>query len=361
MALLDKALEQGLLPEFLIRWGIRKLLADTLKKKAPNTPEQREQQLAAFVEELKRLPIAIETDAANEQHYELPAEFFNLVLGPHRKYSSGLWPEGVTELGNAEALMLEMTCERAQLEDGQNILELGCGWGSLSLWMAERYPNATITVISNSASQREFIEFEASKRLLKNLRVITANIVTYDTDEQYDRIVSVEMLEHMKNYQRLFEKISRWLKPEGRFFTHIFTHKTLAYHYEDEGEHDWLTRYFFSGGTMPSNDLFSRFQEHIKLLETWEVNGTHYQKTAEAWLRNLKNKQGEVFPILEKTYGKKHALKWFNYWAVFFMACAELWGYKNGTEWMVCHYLFERQPAALSQAPENQSAELISV
>jgi cyclopropane-fatty-acyl-phospholipid synthase len=295
----------------------------------------------AFVDGLKRMPIAIETDSANWQHYEVPGAFYELVLGPRLKYSSGLWTTHVKTLAEAEEAMLALYCERADIQDGQEILDLGCGWGSMSLWLAEKYPNARITGLSNSASQKQFIEQRAQEKGFKNLEIVTANIVTHDWSRQFDRIVSIEMLEHMKNYDALMAKISRWLVPGGKLFIHIFTHKYFAYHYESQGPSDWMTRYFFLGGTMPSHHLLLYFQHPLKITGHWVVNGTHYQKTAEAWLDNMKRHRREIRDLFKSIYGPDQVTRWWVYWSVFFMACAELWGYRNGNEWQVSHYLFE--------------------
>jgi cyclopropane-fatty-acyl-phospholipid synthase len=239
---------------------------------------------------------------------------------------------------------LTLYCKRAELQDGQTILDLGCGWGSLSLYLAKHYPNSKIIGLSNSKTQKQWIDDQAKQRGLNNLEIRTANIVEYDLPEKQglDRIISIEMFEHMKNYEKLLEKLSTWLKPEGKLLVHIFTHKTFAYHFEDTDGTDWLTRYFFAGGTMPSNHLLFYFQKHLKINQHWLVDGTHYEKTANAWLENQYKNRKQIFPLLENTYGKGQALKWWVYWKLFFMACAELWGYKKGSEWMVAHYLFEK-------------------
>ena len=342
MSSVDTILEKNLLPDSAIRFGIRQRLAKTLRDKRPENVEARQAALTNHIEGLKQSPIAIDTDAANEQHYEMPAAFFQKCLGKHLKYSSGLWDQGTTSLDEAEAAMLALTCARAELADGLRILELGCGWGSLSLWMATHYPNAQITSVSNSASQKEFIDGEAGKRGLKNLTVRTANMTTYGGEGEgvFDRVVSVEMFEHMKNYRELLRRIASWLKPQGKLFVHIFTHRDVAYHYEAADDREWLARYFFTGGQMPSHDLLLHFQEDLHIEQQWSVNGTHYEKTSNAWLANMDANREAIMSLLNQTYGEKNSLKWWVRWRVFYMACAELWGYEGGNEWMVSHYRF---------------------
>lgn len=316
---------------------------------SPRSGEDYEQRLNEFVEELKSLPIAIETDAANEQHYEVPTEYFNLVLGHHRKYSCCLYSHPTTTLKEAEETMLELCCKRAQLEDGQEILELGCGWGSLSLYMAEKYPNCKVTAVSNSKTQKEYIMSQAKARGLDNITIITANVVHFTLQKGdrggYDRVVSIEMFEHMKNYEELMRRISTWLKPNGKLFVHIFVHRLgLPYHYEVHGEDDWMTKYFFAGGTMPSMELLLRFQKHLICTHTWYVNGVNYSKTLEDWLLKHDAAKSKILALFADTYGKDQALKWYVYWRLFYLACSELFAYENGERWGVGHYLFTKRP-----------------
>ncbi len=329
----EPILERDLVPDALIRVAIRGLIQDRLR-------EEESRDKAAFIEELKRSPLAIHTDAANEQHYEVPPEFFLLALGPHRKYSCCYWPDSVSTLEDAEHRSLEQVVERAGLDNGQRILELGCGWGSLSLFMAERFPRSQITAVSNSRPQREFIEAQARERGLTNLRVITANMVDFAPDGTFDRIVSVEMFEHMRNYRELFRRIRTWLNPGGALFVHIFSHHKFVYPFETRGAGDWMAEHFFTGGIMPSDDLFSRFSEDLQIAEHWTLDGTHYEKTARAWLENVDRNRDRVLEIFAKTYGSKDALRWLVRWRVFFMAVEELWATRNGQEWLVSHYLF---------------------
>jgi cyclopropane-fatty-acyl-phospholipid synthase len=294
---------------------------------------------------MNRSPLALHTADANAQHYEVPTEFYNYCLGARKKYSSCYFPTGRETLDQAEEIMLAKTCERAQLQDGQSVLELGCGWGSLSLWMAEHYPKSKITVVSNSRTQREYIESKASAKGFKNLSVITCDMNNFSTDQQFDRVVSVEMFEHMRNWKLLFERISGWLKPNGRLFFHIFVHRFYTYPFETEGEDNWMGRHFFTGGIMPAFDLPLRFQEHLKIESQWLVDGHHYGQTAEWWLKNLdanRDRALEVFRRNPNPQGE-NATVMLNRWRIFFMACAELWNFERGREWAVGHYLFSKR------------------
>lgn len=324
--MIERLVDSGLVPEPLLRAGIRAICAQRLR-------EQRGRHDGTFIESLRGSEIAIETAAANAQHYEVPARFFELVLGPHLKYSSCYWPAGTPDLGAAEAAMLALTAERAGLADGQRVLDLGCGWGSFSLWAAARYPRSAFTAVSNSSTQRAFIEARAKQRGLLNLSVRTADVRALDLpDRSFDRVISVEMFEHMRNYELLLRRIARWLDRDGALFVHVFAHHRHAYPFEDAGRTDWMAREFFTGGLMPSAQLLHHFQADLRIVGEWHLGGTHYAKTAEAWHANLVSRRDEVLRVLDR--------RQWNRWRVFFLACAELFGYRDGREWIVAHYRF---------------------
>uniref|UniRef100_A0A7S4QZB4 Polyketide synthase methyltransferase domain-containing protein n=1 Tax=Ditylum brightwellii TaxID=49249 RepID=A0A7S4QZB4_9STRA len=338
---------KGLIPDALVRWGIRLRCGAHLTELRGISAEDELQTKMEIVSSLKTMPVAIETDAANEQHYEVPAAFYELCLGPRKKYSSGLWPFSNTTFEESEDAMLAKYCERAQVKDGMNIVDLGCGWGSLTLYLAEKFPNAQITGISNSHSQREHILKTAADRGLNvdNIRIVTCNVSddkgALDVVKDNDLVMSIEMFEHMKNYSTLLSKVHNFLKPSGKLFVHIFTHKEYAYNFED----GWMAENFFTGGTMPSDDLLLYFAENFGVVNHWRVNGSNYEKTSNGWLNYLDDswKKGLLQPVLAEAYGKDKEKEWYVNWRLFFLACAELFGYAGGEEWIVSHYLFERR------------------
>ncbi|MGB8695428.1 SAM-dependent methyltransferase [Acinetobacter sp.] len=338
-----KLIESGKVPDQAIRAAIRHLSKKRLAQEGRFDPALAAQRYMEVLQILQHSDIAIETDKANEQHYELPTEFFQAVLGKRLKYSASLFNSNKTTLDQAEELALASYCERAQLKDGQDILEIGCGWGSLSLWMAEHYPNANIIVVSNSATQRVYIQEQARLKQFDNLSVITCDVNVLElAADSFDRVVSVEMFEHVRNYQKLFEKISTWLKPEGLLLCHIFCHRFLHYPFEVKNEFDWMSKYFFSGGLMPAASTFLHFQDHLQLEQHWQWSGTAYERTANAWLENMDRNVNMLKPVFEKTYGKD-AAAWWQRWRIFFMACAELFGYEKGQEWVIGHFLFNKK------------------
>ncbi len=336
-------IEQGLVPDAFVRAGIRRLSRQRLEEIHADDAAAAAEATEAFVAAMDRAPVALVPELANEQHYEVPAAFFELALGPRRKYSGCWWPEGVDTLEAAEEAALAATCERAGLHDGLDILELGCGWGSLTLWMAERYPRSRIVAVSNSNSQREHIVAEALRRGRHNVEVVTCDMNRFDPARTFDRVVSVEMFEHMRNWRTLFARVHDWLRPGGAFLMHVFVHRSAPYAFEARDASDWMSRHFFSGGMMPSDELALRFQDRLRLERRWRWDGRHYERTANAWLENLDRERERALPILAATYGEKDAQTWLQRWRVFFMACAELFGYRDGQEWWVSHYLFRRR------------------
>jgi cyclopropane-fatty-acyl-phospholipid synthase len=340
-ALYSPLIESGLLPDVLLRWGIRRICAARLREEAAGGIAAQQERRRLLLAQLDAGPIAICTDSANAQHYEVPAEFFQQVLGRHVKYSCGYWPPGVRTLDESEEAMLSLTAGRARIAGGQHILELGCGWGSLTLYLAERFPACRITAVSNSRSQKEFIDARARQRGVENVQVITADMNTFDPGGQFDRVVSVEMFEHMRNYRELLARIARWMRPGALLFVHTFAHTRFTYAYEVRGSDDWMARHFFTGGMMPSEDLLPAIDRDVRCIERWRLDGTHYQRTAEAWLARMDAAAHLLRPVLARTYGEANLQTWWTRWRLFFLACAELWGYRRGSEWIVSHYLFE--------------------
>ncbi len=335
--------ERGLLPDALIRTGIRKLLRHRIREIDPGDCQARTQHLQHFIASMDDSPIALHTQEANEQHYELPPAFFEKVLGKHLKYSSCYYPTGRETLDEAEAAMLELYGERAELADGMDVLELGCGWGSLTMWMAARYPQSRITAVSNSAPQRLFIEARCAERGLKNVRVITCDMNEFAAEGTYDRVVSVEMFEHLRNYRAMLKRVASWLKEDGKFFMHIFVHRQHPYLFEVKNDDDWMSKYFFTGGMMPSDDLLHYLQDDFHLQGHWRVSGTHYARTARHWLEKLDAQQGAIDALFAETYGPADSTIWRQRWRIFFMSCEELFGFDAGQEWWVSHYCLAKR------------------
>jgi cyclopropane-fatty-acyl-phospholipid synthase len=331
--------ERGRLPDPVIRWGIRRLLRERLA-----------QQDDALVSDAAQ-PLATHTDAANEQHYNVPPEFYESVLGPHRKYSCALFNDAGDSLDEAEARMLALTCARAGIADGMDILELGCGWGSLTFWMAEHYPRARIVSVSNAAEQRRYIEGESLRRGLGNIRVITEDINRFDPGRRFDRVISVEMFEHVRGHADLLARIADWLEPGGSLFVHHFCHRSRAYRYEDHGDRDWMARHFFSGGVMPAFDTLERAGDAMERVRKWQVGGTHYAHTCRRWLENLDRNRAAVAELFAQVYGPGDVNRRIQRWRMFFMACEELFAFNGGDEWFVAHVLMEPARGAARPAP----------
>ena len=334
--------EKGIIPDYFIRQGIVRNCENRLNNENVSNTEKVSSKKQSWIQQMKESPIALVPEKANEQHYEVPPAFFENVLGKHLKYSSGYWPDGVNSLDESEESMLELSFERAQLADGDSILELGCGWGSLTCYMASKLPNSKITAVSNSKDQKEHILNRCKNQGLDNIEVITADMNDFGTENKYDRVVSIEMFEHMRNYKKLLSKISSWLNEDGKLFIHIFTHQSVVYPFENQGEADWMAREFFSGGMMPSHDLLLHFQDDLIIDDVWSMSGTHYEKTSLAWVNKMDANKDSIMKIFSKTYGDDAKL-WFQRWRIFFMSCEKLFGYNNGSEWGVSHYRFSKR------------------
>mgnify|MGYP002628804299 FL=1 len=332
-----KLVEKGLVPTPLLRRGIRNLLRERLVEQRSIYEPDRQHALGQWVSRMRSSVVADVPELANQQHYEIPPEFFEEVLGKHLKYSSGYYDVQVNSLDQAEQTMLALTCQRAQLVDGQDVLELGCGWGSLTLWMAEFYPESHITAVSNSAPQREHILARAKERGLTNVEVITCDMNEFDTQQRFDRVISVEMFEHMRNWEALLKRVSTWIADNGLVFLHVFSHHKYAYPFDVKDESDWMSQYFFSGGMMPCHDLVEQLEVPFVVDGSWVVNGSHYARTAEDWLKNIESKRERVLKIFTATYGPQEAKRWYHRWRVFFLSCAELFNYNDGKEWGVSH------------------------
>lgn len=327
--------EKGKMPDQAIRAGIRKLLRDRRRMEQEATREEQLDSLYEFMAMMENSPIAVATETANEQHYEVPSNLFQTFMGAHLKYSCGYWPAADTSLDESEDCMLGLTCRRAGLEDGMDILELGCGWGSLSLWMAEHYPDSNIVAVSNSRTQKQFID----ARGYPNLNVVTADMNAFQTEKRFDRVVSVEMFEHMRNWAELLRRINGWLNPGGKLFVHIFVHRELAYLFNDSGNMNWMAEHFFREGMMPSESLLTLVNKDMVVERLWRINGRHYARTLRGWLDRFDQNKSDAIAVLERHYGKDEARLQYGRWRIFFMACEELFGFKEGEEWYVAHYL----------------------
>jgi cyclopropane-fatty-acyl-phospholipid synthase len=332
--------DRGLLPDPALRAAIRERVRRKLAHERRGGVDARSERFRAFVAARRTGPVTVHPDAPNAQHYEVPTAFYELFLGPRLKYSSAWWPEGVHELTAAEAAMLALTCRRAELADGQRILELGCGWGSLTLWMAERLPDAEIVAVSSSATQRAHVEQRTGELGLGNVEVITTDVAHLEPRGRFDRVVSVEMLEHVRNHGELLARIARWLEPDGRMFAHVFSHRELAWSFDPDVTRDWMARWFFTGGIMPSDDLLPRVTTDLVELDRWRLSGTHYERTLDAWLARLDDRADEATAVLAVAHGTGDAHAWRHRWRTFLMASAELWGYRGGDEFGVTHHLF---------------------
>ena len=329
--------ERGWLPDRVVRAGIRALLRSRRNAQQKEFSGKSEDAIERHLEAMRASPIAVSAEAANDQHYQVPPEFFRLVLGPHLKYSCSSWNENAASLAEAEEATLVTTALRAEVSPGMRILDLGCGWGSFSLWIAARYPDIDVQAVSNAEGQRRYIESERDRRGLTNLTVVTADINTFVPDGQFDRVVSVEMFEHMRNYERLMTRIASWLRPGGALFVHLFCHRKFCYFFEVEGAGDWMAKHFFTGGMMPAEELVPRTCSPLLLERQWRINGRDYERTARAWLANLDSRRRLVEQCLSEA-GSIDTCREVERWRLFFLACAELFGYDRGNEWFVGHY-----------------------
>ncbi len=333
--LIDRALGTGLVPDGLVRHAARRAARSRTSRELEGGPEARQERLTELIDRMSTGPIAEQADSANTQHYEVPSEFFRTFLGPRLKYSACYWPAPETTLAEAEEYTLDLCCRRAGIADGLDLLDLGCGWGSMTLWMAERFPGSRILAVSNSATQRASIEADARSRGLGNVEVVTADVNDFEPDRKFDRIVSIEMFEHLRNWKEMLGRISSWLKPDGTFFIHVFTHSRFAYRFTDS----WFADRFFTAGAMPSEELLLFFQEDLEVTDDWSFDGTHYARTLEAWLDRLDERRSGALAALGRGRSERSAREALAAWRVFLMAAAETWSYNDGQDWTVSHYL----------------------
>lgn len=335
-------IEADYLPHWVTRFGVRRIFLSGLDRQYEKGVERHNTQKRALIRKFKRSPIAHHVDDANLQHYEVPTEFFLEVLGRRMKYSCCYWPTGVFTLDESEDAMLRLTCERARIKDGMRVLDLGCGWGSLTLWIAEHFPNCEVLAISNSRTQGDYIRGQASQRGMNNVRTQTADVAELDLEKRFDRVLSIEMFEHMKNYEVLMAKIASWLAKEGMLFVHHFSHRRFVYEFDASNPDDWMGRTFFAGGTMPSNDLLLYFQRDLSLVSHWVLSGIHYANTLRAWWDRMHEKREQIERLLQESYGADLAQERYRAWELFFLISEETWKLRNGQEYLVTHMLFEK-------------------
>ena len=332
-------ISRGLIPDSLLRRGVRNQGRQRLQM-MKNTDLK--QEYLTFLKQASSGEIAVHTDDANNQHYEVDSEFFQYCLGKNLKYSSCYWNDDTSSLDEAEDIMLDLYCKRAKIEDGMTILDVGCGWGSLSLYLAQKYPKSKITGVSNSNSQRKFIEKLGYERNLHNLNIVTKDINSFDTNKKFDRIISIEMFEHTKNSKILMDSINKWLAPDGLFFMHVFAHKYNPYYFDTEQKNAWMAKYFFTGGMMPNHDLFRDLESDLNYQKSWMLSGTHYEKTSNAWLEKMDSNKTKILELFRRNNSNSVAKKKFYFWRLFFIACAEIFGYDGGSEWIISHHLFKK-------------------
>ena len=332
-------LARGLIPDWILRRGVRSQGKERLNmmNKVDSTKEY-----SKFINEASTGNIAVNTDDANNQHYEVDSEFFKYCLGKNLKYSCCFWDENTLDLDAAEDNMLEIYSQRAQITDGMSILDIGCGWGSLSLFLAQKYPKSEITGVSNSSSQKIFIDSVASERNISNLNIITRDINDFRTEEKYDRILSIEMFEHTKNTKKLMNLINDWLNPNGLFFMHVFAHKENPYYFDRDQKNAWMAKYFFTGGMMPNHNLFKDLKSNLEYQKSWILSGEHYERTSNAWLDKMDQNKSKILSLFERSNSSSVAKRKFHFWRLFYIACAEIFGYDNGNEWVVSHHLFKK-------------------